>query len=83
VQEQSDGGKRIEPRWRVTAREVIGIVILVLVLVFALVNLEDAKIDFVVDQVTMPILFVIAVPALVGFVAGVLVQHHRSKRRRD
>jgi len=55
--------------------------VLVLILVFALVNLEDAKIDLVVDQVTLPIFFVIAVPALIGFVAGLLFQHYRERRR--
>jgi uncharacterized integral membrane protein len=76
-----EGPKRVEPGWRPTAREVLGVLVLVLILVFALVNLEDAKIDLVVDQVTLPIFFVIAVPALIGFVAGLLFQHHRERRR--
>jgi uncharacterized integral membrane protein len=76
-----EGPKRVEPGWRPTAREVLGVLVLVLILVFALVNLEDAKIDLVVDQVTLPIFFVIAVPALIGFVAGLLFQHYRERRR--
>jgi uncharacterized integral membrane protein len=81
--EPQDGAKRVDPGWRPTFREVVALVILVLVMVFALVNLEDAKIDFVVDQVTIPIFFVIAVPALIGFIAGVLFQARRAKRTRD
>jgi uncharacterized integral membrane protein len=75
--------QRVEPAWRPTARQVIAIIILVLILVFALVNLEKATIDLVFDQVTMPIFFVIAFPALAGFVAGLIVQRHRDKARRS
>ena len=45
-------------------------------------NLEDATIDFVFDQVTIPVFFVIAFPAFLGFGAGMLVQHHRARPRR-
>jgi uncharacterized integral membrane protein len=76
-----EGSKRVDPGWRPTAREVLGVLVIVLILVFALVNLEDARIDFVVDQVTLPIFFVIAVPTLIGFVAGLLFQHRRERRR--
>lgn len=80
--EAPKGPQRVEPGWRPSARETLGLVIVVLILVFALVNLEDAPIDFVFGQVTTPIFFVIAVPSLVGFLAGVLVQHRRDRRRR-
>jgi uncharacterized integral membrane protein len=83
VQEPHDDVKRVDPGWRPSFREVLALVVLVLVMVFALVNLENAKIDFVVDQVTIPIFFVIAVPALLGFIAGVLFQAHRTRRHRD
>lgn len=73
---------RIDEPWRPSAREVIGVIVVVVVLVFALVNLEDAKIDLVFGQVTMPIFFVIAVPALLGFVAGMLFMRYRARRRR-
>ena len=78
-----EGPKRVEPAWRPTVREILGVLVVVVILVFALVNLEDARIDFVFDQVTIPIFFVIAVPALVGFVGGLLFQHYRERRRRD
>jgi len=75
--------QRVEPAWRPTARQVIAIIILVVILVFALVNLEKATIDFVFDQVTIPIFFVIAFPALAGFIAGLIVQSRRDKARRS
>jgi len=77
-----DGPARVEPGWRPSAREVAAFVIIVLILVFALVNLEDGRIDFVFTQVTIPIFFVIVVPAFVGFLGGVLFQHRRDRRPR-
>jgi uncharacterized integral membrane protein len=77
-----DGARRGEPAWRPTAREVIAIVILILVLVFALVNTETTNIDFVFAQVTTPVFFVIAFPALLGFIAGLIVQRRRLRQRR-
>lgn len=86
MSEPPEGAKRepqrVEPGWRPSAREVFAIVVVVIILVFALVNLEDAKIDFVFGQVTIPIFFVIAVPALIGFAAGLLFQHRRERRHR-
>jgi uncharacterized integral membrane protein len=62
-----------------TGRQIIVAVVAVVVLVFALVNLESATIDLIVGQVTMPVFFVIAVPAALGFGMGVLVQRrHRA-----
>jgi uncharacterized integral membrane protein len=83
VQEPAEGPKRVEPGWRPTVREILAVVVVVLILVFALVNLEDANIDFVFGQVTIPIFFVIAVPALIGFVSGLVFQHYRERRGRD
>jgi uncharacterized integral membrane protein len=83
VQEPAEGPKRVEPGWRPTAREILAVLVVVLILVFAFINLEDAKIDFVFGQVTIPIFFVIAVPALIGFVSGLIFQHYRERGRRD
>ena len=83
--EEERGGdrrvQRVEPAWRPTARQVIAILILVVILVFALVNLEKTTIDFVFDEVTIPVFFVIAFPALAGFIAGLIVQHRREQQR--
>jgi uncharacterized integral membrane protein len=76
---QSEGSGR-QPR-RFTSREVAGIVLLVLVLIFALANLEQIKVDFIVTDVTVPLFFVIAVPTIFGFGAGMLFAHSRVNRR--
>lgn len=62
-----------------TTRQVIGIVVLLLVLIFALVNLEQVTVDFVVTQVTVPVFFVVTVPAMLGFAAGMLFGRGRSR----
>jgi uncharacterized integral membrane protein len=67
--------------WRPSGRQILGSVVLVGLLVFAFVNVEQAKIDLVFTEVTMPIFFVIAVPALLGFAVGMLFQRHKDRRR--
>jgi uncharacterized integral membrane protein len=76
-----DDVNRTPAPWRPNGRQIFGIIVLVLLLVFAFVNLEKAKIDFVFTQVTIPIFFVIAVPALLGFALGMFFQRHQDRRR--
>ncbi|HEV2993600.1 MAG TPA: LapA family protein [Acidimicrobiia bacterium] len=80
--EHPAGSAAAEPRWRPSGRLVFAFVLVAIVLIFALVNLEDARIDFVFGEVTLPVFFVIAIPAFLGFGAGELVSHHRTKARR-
>jgi uncharacterized integral membrane protein len=80
--EQPAGRAAAEHGWRPSGRLVFAMVLVALVLIFALVNLEDARIDFVFGDVTLPVFFVIAIPAFLGFGAGELVSHHRVARRR-
>ena len=70
------------PKWRPSGRQVTAAAILVLILVFALVNLEHVKVDLVFGQLTTQVFFVIAVPAVLGFIAGLIVQRQRDRRRR-
>jgi len=75
--------KRAEPaKWRPSAREVGAFILVLIVLVFALANFNDVRIDLIFASVTMPLFFVITVPALLGFLAGMLVQRRRARRRR-
>jgi uncharacterized integral membrane protein len=73
---------RLAPGGRPSPRQVVAGVILVVILVFGLVNLEDTTVDFVFGQVTTPVFFVVAVPALLGFLAGLIVERHRERQRR-
>jgi uncharacterized integral membrane protein len=72
-----------EPKpWRPSARQVFIWVVVVLLLVFAFVNLEEVKVDLVFTQVMVPVFFVIAVPALLGFLVGMIFQRQKDKDRR-
>jgi uncharacterized integral membrane protein len=71
---KQEGGK-------LSPRAIAAIVLGVLVLIFALLNLEDASIDFGFSSVTMPLVFVIAVVGGIGFGAGMLFSRHRDRQR--
>jgi hypothetical protein len=43
-------------------------------------NLDDANIDLLVDSVEIPLVFVIAACALIGFLAGYLFSRHLEKK---
>ena len=66
---------------KLSPRAIAAIVLGGLVLIFALLNLEKASIDFGITSVTMPLVFVIAVVGAIGFGAGVLFSRHREKQR--
>ncbi len=68
--------------WRPSGRQIFVGVVVVVLLVFAFVNLEDVQIDLIFTQVTVPVFFVIAIPALLGFAVGMLLQRHQDRRRR-
>ena len=58
---------------------VVGIVVLVVV-IFALANLEDAKVDFVFADVTLPLFFVIVGSGLLGGTRRLFARarHHKD-----
>jgi uncharacterized integral membrane protein len=78
-----DGQAADKSAWRPSGRLIFAMVLIAIILIFALANLEKAKIDFVFGQVTLPVVFIIAIPAFLGFGAGELVSHHRAKQRRQ
>ncbi len=65
--------------WRPSGREVVAGIGAVIVLVFAIANFEDAKVDFVFADVTLPLFFVIVGSALIGAIAGALFSRRRHR----
>jgi uncharacterized integral membrane protein len=63
--------------WRPSGRQVVGGIGTLIVLVFAIANLEDANVDFVFANVTLPLFFVVVGSALIGAIAGALFSRHR------
>jgi uncharacterized integral membrane protein len=66
---QSDG-------WRPSGRQVVAGIGILIVLIFAIANLEDATVDFVFANVTLPLFFVIVGSALLGAIAGWMFSRH-------
>jgi uncharacterized integral membrane protein len=63
-----------------SGRQIAAIVLVAIVVVFAIANTQDVKIDFVFGDVTLPLFVIIAVVGLLGFGAGWLVRGRRDKR---
>jgi uncharacterized integral membrane protein len=63
---------------RFGAAQITVTVIAVVLLVFALANLDDVPIDFVVDTVKVPLILVIVICAALGFVIGWFVGRRRG-----
>lgn len=74
MQSQADVG------WRPSGRQIGMFVCVLLIVLFAVVNLDKARIDFLVDSVQIPLVFVIAACALIGFLAGYLFSRHLEKK---
>jgi uncharacterized integral membrane protein len=65
---------------RMSGRQIGAVVLVAVVVIFAIANTQDVKIDFVVGDVTLPLFVVIAVVGAFGFGAGYLVRSRRDKR---
>ena len=65
--------------WRPSPRQIGGIALIVVIVVFALLNFADAEVDLLFTTVTMPLVSVIAACALIGFGAGYLFARHLEK----
>lgn len=77
----ADGnGTTADTGWRPSGRQV-GIAVLVgLVVLFALLNLDDARVDLLFDSVKIPLFFVIVVTGVLAFLSGYLFARHLDKR---
>jgi len=65
--------------WRPSARQVGFAALILVIVIFAVLNLDDAKVDLVFDSVKIPLVFVIAVTALIAFTSGYLFARHLDK----
>ncbi|MEX0665837.1 MAG: LapA family protein [Acidimicrobiia bacterium] len=73
--------QRVEDtRWRPSGRQIAIAILVGLVALFGAVNFEKTSIDFLVDSVRIPLVFVIAACSLLGFLAGYLFARHLDKK---
>jgi uncharacterized integral membrane protein len=75
VHRADDVGRR-----RMSGRSIGAIVLIAVIAVFAVANTQDATIDFVFGDITLPLFVVIAIVGLIGFGAGWLVRGRRDRR---
>jgi uncharacterized integral membrane protein len=66
------------PQSRIKPRHVVVAICVVLLVVFAIVNVDDVSVDFAVDTVDAPLVLVIVVCALLGFLIGWVVGRRRN-----
>jgi uncharacterized integral membrane protein len=70
----ADSGRNINVKFI-----ALGLLGAVLVL-FALLNTHDVGVDWIFDTVSAPMILVIAVSAVIGFLMGFLVRGHYASR---
>jgi len=67
---------------KMSPRHIVALVLVVLLVVVAVQNLEDASFDVLFWNVTMPLVVLIAVFGLGGFLVGWLVRGRRENREK-
>lgn len=65
-----------------TARQVAALVVGCLIVLFAVLNLDDVEVNWIVATITTPLIVVIAVSFVLGIVAGLLIARGRSRAKR-
>lgn len=71
--------------WRPSGRQIGMAIAVGLIVLFGALNFDKTSIDFLVDSVRLPLVFVIIGVALLGFLAGYLFKGHLDKldRKKD
>ena len=64
-------------RFTVKPRQVAGLILVVLAVVFAAENTRKTRIRFVIPEFTSPLWLALLVPLVLGFAAGALFVHRR------
>jgi lipopolysaccharide assembly protein A len=66
-------------RWDISAKQVVvGLLALVLV-IFALLNTQEVRVDFILDDRRIPLIIVIVGSALIGFLIGWFVKARANR----
>jgi len=64
-------------RFSLTAKQLAGVVLVAVSVVFAVENTRRTKIRFIVPDVTVPLWLALIVPLVLGFAGGALFVHRR------
>ena len=69
-------------RPRMSGRHIAGLILVGVLVVVALLNLDDVSVDLIVGSVELPLIAIIALSAIIGFLAGWLFFKRRERRQR-
>jgi uncharacterized integral membrane protein len=64
---------------RLTARQIAGLVLIVLALVFIFENTRSVKVRFIIPEVKLPLYFALLCAAVLGGLASMLFQWRRRR----
>lgn len=67
---------------RETLRQVGALIVGALIVLFAVLNLDDVEVNWVLATATTPLIVVIAVSFALGIAAGLLIARGRARARR-
>jgi uncharacterized integral membrane protein len=81
LQQESKKSHTAEER-REVARAAVIVVVLVIAVVFAVVNLDSVRVDWIVGSGHAPLIIVIAISIIAGLLMGWLGQRFGANRRR-
>jgi len=68
---------------KLSARHIVALILVVLVVIVAVQNFEDARFDVLFWDVTMPLFVLIVVVGAIGFGVGWLLRGRKARRDRD
>jgi uncharacterized integral membrane protein len=68
---------------KLTPHQIIAIVLVALLVLVAVLNLDETHVDLVITSIQLPLFVVIAVAGFVGFAIGWLLSARREKRLRE
>jgi uncharacterized integral membrane protein len=68
-------------RPRLSSRHVVALILIGLLVVVAVLNLDDVSVDLIAGSVEMPLIVLIAISGGVGFLVGWLFFRSRERRR--
>lgn len=71
--ENTSSNKKSRP----SLRTILGLVLVVLVIVIAALNFEEAQIDLIFFTLKLPLFVVIVLSGLIGFIAGALIARRK------
>ena len=80
-QGQSDGAFDGKEPFRPSGRQIVGVVIAVVLLVFIAVNNEDVSVSFLFFETNLPLWLVLAGTALLGVGVGMMLGTRRTKAK--